>query len=160
MEWRATVNNREVSKDTEEDVVLAPSAFWQLPLGKKLELRRKTARHRQVRPDDTVVVASTTDRTKRNLTKRFDDTDISWTAIEKQLLIWPEFLLRGKELTLKISFNYVDDRHSSLSAGRIGEKRGKSSVTQRMLGERDAQLDAEESSSGGKPIWRSVYSLM
>jgi hypothetical protein len=29
-----------------------------------------------------------------------------------------------------------------------------------MLGERDAQLDAKESTSGGKPIWRNVYSLM
>ncbi|KAJ5366188.1 hypothetical protein N7541_000129 [Penicillium brevicompactum] len=29
-----------------------------------------------------------------------------------------------------------------------------------MLAERDAQLDAEESTSGGKPIWRTVYSLM
>ena len=87
-----TVNNREVSKDTEEDVVLAPSAFWQLSLGKMLEkaLRRKTAHHRQVRSDDTVIVASTTDRTKQNLSKRLDDTDISWTAIEKQLLIWSE----------------------------------------------------------------------
>jgi hypothetical protein len=151
-----------VSKDTEEDVVLAPSAFWQLSLEKKLEkaLRRKTARHLRVRPDDTVIVASTSDRTKRKLTKRFDDTDIIWTAIEKQLLMWSDLFSRGKELTLKISFNYVDDRHSSPTAGRKGEKRGKSSVTQRMLGERDAQLDAEESASGEKPIWRSVYNLM
>jgi hypothetical protein len=150
-----------VSKDTEEDVVLAPSAFWQLSLEKKLEkdLRRKTARHRQLRPDDTVIVASTTDRTKRNLTKRFDDTDISWTPVEKQLPMWSDLLLHGKELTLKISFKYVDDRRSP-SAGWKGEKRGKSSVTQKMLGERDAQLDAEESTSGGRPIWRSVYSLM
>jgi hypothetical protein len=74
--------------DTEEDVVLAPSAFWQLSLEKKLEkaLRRKTTRHRRVRPDDTVIIASISDRTKRKLTKRFDDTDITWSAIEKQLL--------------------------------------------------------------------------
>jgi hypothetical protein len=148
--------------DTEEDVVLAPSAFWQLLLKKKLEkaLRRKTARHRRVRPDDTVIVASTSDRTKRKLTKRFDDPYITWCAIEKQLLAWSELFSKGKELTLKISFNYVDDRHSSPSTGRKGQKRGKSSVTQRMLSERDAQLDAEENSSGEKPIWRSVYNLM
>lgn len=74
-----TVNNREVSMDTEEDVVLAPSVFWQLSLEKKLEkaLRRKTARHRRMTSDDTVIVVSTSDRTKYNLTKRFDDTDIT-----------------------------------------------------------------------------------
>jgi hypothetical protein len=149
-----TVNNREVSIDTEEDIVLAPSAFWQLSLEKKLEkaLRRKTARHRRVIPDDTVIVASTSDRTKRKLTKRFDDTDITWSAIEKQLLMWSELFSKGKELTLKISFNYVDDHRSSQPTGRRGEKRGKASVTQRMLGERDAQLDAEQHASGERPI--------
>lgn len=29
-----------------------------------------------------------------------------------------------------------------------------------MLGELDTELDAEESTSGGKPVWRSVYSLL
>lgn len=131
IEWRVTINNREVSQDTEEDVVLAPSAFWQWSLEKNLEkvLRRKTPRHRRITADDTVITVLTTDRTKRKLTKQFDNTDIIWTAIEKQLLIWSDLLVRGKELTLKISFNYVDDRRSSSAIGRKGEKRGKSSVT-------------------------------
>lgn len=162
IEWRVTINNREVSQDTEEDVVLAPSAFWRWSLEKNLEkvLRRKTPRHRRVTADDTVITVLTTDRTKRNLVKRFDDTEITWTAIEKQLLMWSDLLTRGKELTLKISFNYVDDRRPSSAAGRKGEKRGKSSVTSRMLDECDARLDAEENASGEKPAWHLKYGAM
>ena len=48
-------------------------------------------------------------------------------------MMWSDVLFRDKELTLKISFNYVDDHHTSPTAGRKGEKRGKSSVTKRML---------------------------
>lgn len=66
---------------------------------------------------------------------------------------------QGKKLRLSICFNYVDDRGSPASS-RKGDKRGKPSVTKRMLDERDAQLDAEEHSSGQKPVWRSVYNLM
>ncbi|EPS29874.1 hypothetical protein PDE_04824 [Penicillium oxalicum 114-2] len=115
IEWRVTINNREVSQDTEEDLTLAPSSFWPLSLEKKLEkvLRRKTSRHRRVTANDTVITVLTSDRTKRKLTKRFNDTDIIWTAIEKQLVMWSDVLFRGKELTPKISFNYINDRRSS-----------------------------------------------
>ncbi|KAI2716164.1 hypothetical protein DTO006G1_9501 [Penicillium roqueforti] len=69
IEWRVTINNREVFQDMEEDVVLSPSAFWRWSLEKIIEkvLRRKTPRHRRVTADDTVITALTTDRTKRKL---------------------------------------------------------------------------------------------
>jgi hypothetical protein len=39
-------------------------------------LRKKVAQNKNIRCDNTTVVTSMTDRSKRNLTKRFDDIDI------------------------------------------------------------------------------------
>jgi hypothetical protein len=52
------VINREVATDTEDDLVLALSAFWQLLLEKRLErvLRRKVVRHRRVTANDTSII--------------------------------------------------------------------------------------------------------
>lgn len=59
-----------------------------------------------------------------------------------------------------ISLDSVEDRTSPPPPGRNREKRGKTSVTKRMLDERDAQLDGEENACGQKAIWRHVYDSM
>lgn len=156
IEWRVTLNRRVVVKDTEQDLVQMPSLYWpQIQARASKILRDKISRDRRIRPDDTTVVVSVNDRSQRDLTKRFDGTDMDWTAIEKQLLTWASLHRQGKKLRLKISVNYIED---STPLSRT-DKRGKSSVTKRMLADRDAQLDAEDA-SGQPSVWREVYQMM
>lgn len=115
IEWKVCVNGRIVSKDTEQDLVLAPMAYWHMFLKPKLEklLRKKLAQNRSVRCDETNVVVSVTGRFERDLIKRFDDIDIDWSIVEKQLLVWGELFRSGKKLRVDLSFNYLD--HSILT---------------------------------------------
>lgn len=157
VEWRVTLNQRVIAKDTEQDLSEPPSIFWPRIDQEALKiLRSKIAHDRRVRPDDTNVVVSVNERSQRDLIKRFESTDINWTAIEKQLCMWAELSRLGKQLRLKISVNYIED-NSSLPSRY--DKRGKSSVSKRMLADRDAQLDAEEV-SGQPSVWRRVYNMM
>ncbi|CAG8393868.1 unnamed protein product [Penicillium salamii] len=97
--------------NTEEDVVLTPSAYWSKTLKDKLErlLEGKIPRKGRVRSDDTSIAVSVNDRSQRDLMKRFDHLDINWTAVEKQLLNWGELFRRSKKLRLSITFKYVED---------------------------------------------------
>ena len=58
-----------------------------------------------------------------------------------------------------MTFSYKEARGVGRSPAR-GGRRGGRSVSRRMLEDRDAQIDAEESSTGHPPAWRDVYSLM
>lgn len=162
IEWKVKVNNRFRWEDTIKNVTLTPSAYWPSVLRSKLEnvLQERIPRSRRVRSDGTLVVMSVNDRKHKNEKFWFKSLDIDWTAVEEQLITWGKLHTRGKELRVIITFNYTEDDNLFRSAPGRGEKRGKSSVTKRMLGERDAQLDAEEHVSGEQSIWRAVYSLM
>jgi hypothetical protein len=77
------VNKREVSKDTEQDVVLVPASYWRLLLKPKLAklLDRKLAKNRPVKSEDTNIVISVNERSQHDLVKRFDGTNIDWSVI-------------------------------------------------------------------------------
>ena len=100
IESKVAVNNKVVSRDTEPDVVLGPLAYWHMVLKPKLDklLCKKLAQNRPVRCDDTNVTASVTDRTERDLVQRFDDLDIDWPIIAKQLEAWGERFRSSKKL--------------------------------------------------------------
>ena len=87
-------------KDTEQDIVLKPADYWEYFLEPKLQgfLRKK---NRLLRSEDTNVMVSVTARSERNLTKRFDETNIGWTVIESQLTVWGKLFRAGKRLLLK-----------------------------------------------------------
>jgi hypothetical protein len=163
IEWKVSVNNGKLSNDTEHDLVLVPSAYWHMFLKHKLEklLRKKVAQNRHVRCDDTSVVVSVTDRTERDLVKRFEDIDIDWSVVEKQFIKWGELFRSGKKLRVNLSFNYTDSYSSSVRTQRRGDKRG-SSATQRMLAELDTvtQPDIQQEGSCQPSAWKEVYALM
>lgn len=162
IEWKVTLNNKPISKDTEQNLVLAPRFYWSLFLRPKLEklLQKKLPPSKRVTCDDTNVVVSVTGRSERDLTKRFDEADIDWFVIEKQLLAWGELFRAGKKLRVDLCFNYLEVGQQLPTSSKRVDKRGIGSATQQMLAERASQLDAEEEVCGQPPAWRDVYSLM
>ncbi|RFU31129.1 hypothetical protein B7463_g5199, partial [Scytalidium lignicola] len=86
IEWKVTVNNRAIMlKDTEQDVILALAAYWENFLQPKLQtlLQKK---NRPLTSEYTTVVVSVMKAREHDLTKQFDETDIDWSIIEKQLV--------------------------------------------------------------------------
>ncbi|KAJ5732372.1 hypothetical protein N7493_003853 [Penicillium malachiteum] len=122
IEWRVTLNDRVVAKDTEQNLVQMPSFHWpQIQTRVNRILRGKIAYDWRVRPDDMTVMASVNDRSQHDLTKRFDSTYMDWTAIEKQLLMWTTLYHLGKEVRLDISLNYTEDNSLSLRHDKQGK---------------------------------------
>jgi hypothetical protein len=148
------VNNRTVTKVTEPDVVLAPGAYWQTVLREKVERvkSRKLFSDRRARLEDTTVMASVLNDRSQKLHQQAEGIDIDWEMTEKQLLKWKELFRRGKKLKLDVCVNYVADDNDQ-SSTRNGEKRNTRSVTNAMLAEREARIDAEQNSGQSSP-WR------
>ncbi|KMU74832.1 hypothetical protein CISG_00762 [Coccidioides immitis RMSCC 3703] len=159
--WKIVLNRKSVCRDTEQDLVVTPSDYWTEILKPKMESSLHVKRRNQrVRSDGTDIVVSVNDRSQNNLEKHYNSTNIDWTPVERQLRRWSNLLRMGKKLRVVISFNYERDDSGEMTMGRQVDKRSRVSATRRMLTERDAQIDAEENSTGRPSDWRFVYERM
>ena len=162
--WKLILNRKTVGKVTEEDLVVAPSEYWEESLKADVDdmLRTKKKRHKRVRSEGTAITVSVDDRSQRDLEK-FYNSDINWTLVEKQLRKWSNLLRIGKKITVIIALNYryddVDDAPITPASRRV-EKRGRGSRTTRMLAEREECINAEEENTGQPSTWSLVYERM
>ena len=84
MEWKLILNKRAAAKQTEENLVVAPSAFWGEELASKIaDIVQSTGK--SYKADATTVVISVNDRSERDITKHFKKLQINWTVVERQL---------------------------------------------------------------------------
>jgi hypothetical protein len=92
-------------------------------------VRHKSADGRAVPPDDCIVVVSVTERSQRNLIKRYHGSEIDSAVDQTQLECWGQYFQRGKsKLRVNLSFNYVQVSASSASnVGGRGDKKGTTS---------------------------------
>ena len=151
---------QQVAKQTEPNLVLAPSAFWSRTLQPKLnKLLARNFPDKRLRTDDTSAVVSVTDRSEPDFYVQFDGTDIDWTVLEAQLQTWSHLLRIRKKGRIDLSFHYVEPGGGATASQR-GTKRKYPSATQDMLSQRAIEVDAEENATDSPPVWRHVYNLM
>ena len=75
MEWKLTLNRRLVAKQTEDDLVVAPSDFWNEELSSKIaDIVKSTGKPCEA--DATTIAISVNDRSEHDITKRFEKLEI------------------------------------------------------------------------------------
>ncbi|KAH6879780.1 hypothetical protein B0T10DRAFT_519851 [Thelonectria olida] len=143
LEWKFTFNNRGFAKQTEEELVVALSDFWDEELSLKIEEIAKTL-SKPCKADSTTVVMSGNGRSETDITKTFKELQINWPIAEKQLHAWSHLLHIGKWLKINVSFKYVESGKTGRSAGR---------ATGAQLADREVRLNAELATLDG-PVYQ------
>ncbi|KAI3571441.1 hypothetical protein IWW34DRAFT_811837 [Fusarium oxysporum f. sp. albedinis] len=99
IEWKLQLRKGRLSKlaeITEEDLTLAPSAYWDrflsAELAKMVASKLPSPEHE---PVETTVVVSVDKRSERNLRKQFPGLSIQWKAIEDKIQSWSPLLCEG-----------------------------------------------------------------
>lgn len=84
MEWKLTVNKRVTAKQTEDDLVVPPSDFWENRLSSQIA-DIVNSRANPCAADATTIVLSVGGRSGQDITKYFKELEIDWPVVERQL---------------------------------------------------------------------------
>lgn len=106
LEWRLTFNKRVAAKQTEDNLVVPPSDFWNIELSSKIaDIIKSTGK--PYKADATTIVISVNNRAELDITKHFKELQLDWPVVERQLQTWSHLLHIGKTLRINVSFNYI-----------------------------------------------------
>lgn len=140
MEWKLTLNRRLVAKQTEDDLVVAPSDFWNEELSSKIsDVVKSTGK--SCEGNATTIAISVNERSEHDTIKRFEKLEIDWLIVERQLQVWSYLLRIWDKLRINVSFDYMESSKTARTAGRGATAAG--------LAERNTRLDAGQVVSGG-----------
>nr|XP_036584420.1 uncharacterized protein CTRU02_05495 [Colletotrichum truncatum]KAF6793938.1 hypothetical protein CTRU02_05495 [Colletotrichum truncatum] len=153
MQWKLTLDNRKAVEQTEKNLPVAPSEFWNQVLSAKfVEIINTKSKPYEI-GDTTIVLSVPNDRSEDKVSKHYTKRQqIDWLSIEEQLQGWSQLLRAGKRLKLQIQQDYKKLATTGRPAGRGATAIG--------LAERSAWMDAELEATGELDPWRRVYQLM
>ncbi|KAK4446490.1 hypothetical protein QBC34DRAFT_411309 [Podospora aff. communis PSN243] len=161
VEWKLQLRKGRLStltEITEENLTLAPGAYWDKFLKQALTTRvQDRLPEPRYEPDETKITVSVEKRNERDLRKRFDGTNVEWKVVEDKLRAWSHLFRDGKRLRTVICFIYKETNQPVAARTRSSTKTG---ASRRQLAARDELLAEQEAASGMRPVWKEVYELL
>uniref|UniRef100_A0A8H7NHD5 Uncharacterized protein n=1 Tax=Bionectria ochroleuca TaxID=29856 RepID=A0A8H7NHD5_BIOOC len=145
---RDKIRARQIFADSDPDVVLAPSDFWQVNLKARLEglLNDKTKfPGSDYTCDETNIIISIERSRQRGLTKRFNNLDIDWNMVNEHLEGLRNLFSKGRKITFSMEFIYKEATTETTAVN--GRKKSKRSAT-------DSQKAQRAADAG---LWARVY---
>ena len=148
LEWKLTLNKRTVAKQTEKDLVVAPSDFWTEKLSSKITAIAQST-GKTCEPSATIMALSVNERNEDPVNNYYPQLDIDWPDVERQLQAWGHLLRIGKKLKIEIAFNYIESGKAATGHG----------ATATQLADNNTRLAAEQAVSGRPDVWRDVFRI-
>lgn len=140
---------------TENNLVLAPGAFWKRTLKDTVQqvLERKTPAGKKYTIEETKIKVSTDQRGRSNLfSKVYDLMDILWDDVERELEKASDVLLSDKRILVDITVVYKDATPTGAGPGRGAGRRQRAAHDLLVNGNGDHSPQSE-------PLWKRVYRL-